>query len=951
MSGIGNGSFSLAQTGLGTSFLAGTDVGITTEGGNIAIVDPVAFASNTAFSLLSGGGDISVVGGMTLGNNSTAAFTSGGGAVSLAGGGSGIDGAGRLSVAAGTGAVTIGTDVGAATPLSSLSLSGGALTLPGSISTSGTQSYTGTAASQGSYVSSAGGIEFQGQLNLVDDLSLQAVGGLVVGASVDDASGNSTPSGRSNLTLSGGSSSAVAFNADVGATTPIGTLTARDATSVTATGSVRAANIVTTGVAGKVTFLGIETDGTAGLSENFAIDLQAGSFDLPGPFATEAGTGMRLDLGSSTGTALLGSGTGTWDNFGGTLTQAGSNGTVNLGADIVRGVDLPLLGDVTLNSTLELASENRIISAQNVNILGGFRTADGQGGVAGLTLRSTGNANRTTLRGLDGSLTGTGLYTLIRTLAIEGRSTITGPVGTVNGMDFGGDVTVGVEAPTTLQVVRRGDIIFQGNILGSGAASSLSLQTDPSQTANTEEGNFATDAEAFEADSAFPIIEFGGNIGTASNRLGSLTINEVAHTTTPALPTIISRSDVEFFLENNFTMGVGEKFTVLGNLTLNTQGGIVTLSDLTVAGDLTLNGASEIVLQNRGGDPLIGYSNPPVIRGLGEDLSGDIVLLGTLVVENGTPVRVSGGNGFNVATPTGIGVRGFNVPGVILRQFGTEPGKLTIDDFGVVAGDVPGVPDAALLPDLLLDLRADGAVVQDVTSALSGVIPRDSEKGKVTQETRLSKAQLEKLQQLNINAVDRDGIRLSAGGPRVYDDISISGSQTYNAEGEVTDLHQVSVNRMSSDAVERVLGRFDSIFYSGEGAERGYDPGRVKQQIESAVLEYFEANEEAPFDAAVIWDSLITGSPEQVEAARSLYEVRLLLEDIERLGLTKAEAESPRQRILGNLYTENVVFESNQQVGALIAVSQPILDGSPAPLPSGEQDAIDSSMQETEQQP
>jgi len=946
--GTGNAAFTFAETGSEVAFLSGADVGITTQGGGITIADAVAFAGGSAFTLLSGGGDIAVGGAVSLGSGSTLSLTSGGGDITLATDGSGIDGAGVLLIDSNTGgSVTLGAPVGATTPLTRLTVAGGVLTLPGTINTTGNQTYTGTTSAGGTYASTAGSIAFNNQLNLVGDLTLEAASGVSLAAAVDDASGQTTPSDRANLTIDGQTTSAVTFGSSVGATTPIGTLTVRDATGVTASGAVVAENIVTTGIAGNAAFGAITTDGTSGLDQDFAIDLGAESFTLPGPFVTATGTGMRVALGDSSGTATLGSGATTWDGLGGNLVQTGANGTVKLGSDLARSNGDPLGGDVTFNSKLELGSETRIISAQSVNILGGFLAADGQSGVADLTLRSAGGT--TTLRGLDGSLTGTGLGTLIKTLTIEGTSTLTGPIGTVNGMEFMDVVTIGTLAPTTLQVAGKGSIVFGGRILGSGAGSSLALQLDPTQTADTSDGALNDDGAAgLVSDKDFPVIRFGGDVGSATRRLGSLTLNGTPHTAIPAIPTIVAETgSLSFFLTGDFTMGVGEKLAMwdglspetLGALTIDTSGGAVSLSDLAIAGDLNIVGASAIVLQNRDPAALIGYrtapferfvSSPPPVGEEGDgDRGGDFVVLGTISVDGDPTVSVTGGGGFNIATPNGSGVdSSLNVPGVVVRQFGDEPGTLVSDDYGVVLGD--GL-------ELLLDLRADGPVVQNLSSALAGAIPRDPESGQVTQETRLSAAQLEKLLKLGIRAVERDGIRISEGGPRVYNDA-----------GMVTEMHQVSVNRMSSNAVDRVLDRFDGLFYRGEGAERVFDQDLPKRKIESAVLSYFEANEDASFDASVIWDYLVAGTPEQVEAARSLFEVRMLIEDIGQIGLTDAEAALPRSRILGNLNSQEV-FESVEEVAALVEVSQPIAVGTPASIPSEAQP--EPEPMETSQQP
>ncbi|MDQ7013584.1 MAG: filamentous hemagglutinin N-terminal domain-containing protein [Planctomycetota bacterium] len=948
--GTGNAAFTFAETGSEVAFLSGGDVGITTQGGGISLADAVAFAGGSAFTLLSGGGDIAVGGAVSLGSGSTATVTSGGGDVSLASDSSGIDGAGVLLIDANTGgSVTLGAPVGATTPLTRLTVAGGVLTLPGAITTTGNQTYTGTTSAGGGYASTAGSIAFNNQLNLVGDLTLEAVSGVSLAAAVDDASGQTTPSDRANLTIDGQTTSAVTFGSTVGATTPIGTLTVRNATSVTASGAIAAENVLTTGIAGNAAFGAITTDGTSGLDQGFAIDLDAGSFTLPGPFVTAAGTGMRLALGASTGTATLGSGATTWDGLGGDLVQTGANGTVKLGSDVIGSNGKPLAGDVTFNSKLELDSDSRTISAQSVNILGGFLAAAGQGGVADLTLRSAGGTNTTTLRGLGGSLTGTGFDTLIKTLTIEGTSTLTGPIGTVNGMEFMDVVTIGTDAPTTLQVAGKGSIVFGSRILGSGAGSSLALQLDPTQTADTGDGALNDDGAAgLVSDKDFPVIRFGGNVGSATRRLGSLTLNGTPHTAIPALPTIVAETgSLSFFLTGDFTMGVGEKLAMwdglspetLGALTIDTTGGVVSLSDLAIAGDLNIVGASAIVLQNRDPGTLIGYrtapferfvSSPPPVGEEGDgDRGGDFVVLGTISVDGDPAVSVTGGGGFNIATPNGSGVdSSFNEEGVVIRQFGDEPGTLVSDDYGVVLGD--GL-------ELLLDLRADGPVVQNLSSALAGAIPRDPESGQVTQETRLSASQLEKLLKLGIRAVERDGIRISEGGPRVYNDA-----------GMVTEMHQVSVNRMSSNAVDRVLDRFDSLFYRGEGAERVFDQDLPKRKIEKAVLSYFEANEDASFDASVIWDYLVAGTPEQVEAARSLFEVRMLIEDIGQIGLTDAEAALPRSRILGNLNSQEV-FESVEEVAALVEVSQPIAVGTPASIPSEAQP--EPEPMETSQQP
>lgn len=150
-----------------------------------------------------------------------------------------------------------------------------------------------------------------------------------------------------------------------------------------------------------------------------------------------------------------------------------------------------------------------------------------------------------------------------------------------NDIVLGEDVTrdrIDLASGTKLIQSNTGDVFFNGPVNGPA--------------------NLTVVAGAGSTGSDIPVIRFASNVGAAQS-LSSLTLG-MGRTDTPQVASIVAANfdddgepladqSFTFRTTGNLTMGQNEKLTALGSLLIESLSGVVTLSDLTSAGNMRVN--------------------------------------------------------------------------------------------------------------------------------------------------------------------------------------------------------------------------------------------------------------------------------------------------------------------------------------------------------------------------
>jgi filamentous hemagglutinin family protein len=312
-----------------------TYTGITTLTGNLTSTTSGAIAFSGASQLDS---DVTITTAGAAGDNVSFASTLNSRNTSRA-----------LTISAGSGNVTLGSDVGLGTgttdrQLSSISVTGGAIALQ-AVQTQGSQSFQGTTTARGALTSTgSGSITLGGSLVLGTNLVLTtASGGIFVDANVD------SDSTTRSLTLSSGGGSVKRLGGVVGAVRQLSTITINsDGSTVfagpaiktsgnqTYSGNVSLANNVTISSPAAVTFIGtIDADSLSTL-RTLAVDSSGGT-------ATTSSLTISGAVGATAPLFRL---------------QTAGPGSARLGGNITVTNGIDFFGPVKLLSSITLDSRN-----------------------------------------------------------------------------------------------------------------------------------------------------------------------------------------------------------------------------------------------------------------------------------------------------------------------------------------------------------------------------------------------------------------------------------------------------------------------------------------------------------------------------------------------------------------------------------------------------------------
>jgi filamentous hemagglutinin family protein len=466
------------------------------------------------------------------------------------------------------------------------------------------------------------------------------------------------------------------------------------------------------------------------------------------------------------------------------------------------------------------------------------------------------------------------------TATSNGLTTFAGEIGGANPLrsltTSNGTTRIGANINTTdfmlfnNAVVLTGDAVlrdsgtgisFRSTINSDAAARALTLLVNPDSNATVESPQIAR-------------ISFGSHIGV-SNALRSLHLgsNRSTNPTTATIVGGIGANDLPiagFGMTINttegFSMGQRQKFTVLGNLTINSASAL--LGDITAVGNLTVN-SPDIAIQTRpAGQTLVRQGN-------------------ALVVRNDPGVDIIASNQINFSsTPRTIGEDA-------QPAFGTPDGSsisATLNEYPHRAIGPVGM-EQVRLGTTYLDLRAAGPGTTNVAEVIAGAAPRIEVSGS-PEEAAHGRSQLEELAQLGLQTRgedDPDSLPFLA--TVVHDDSSVMyASDT-----------RISTRRLPPGAAAEVLGAYRVLFYGSSAPVRqGEQPesraAHISQVLASAWADYSQAVGKRA--DAIGFRAYVEAIPAQAEALHYLNSLRDLFNQMGYLGLTSAELRQARQEIV-----------------------------------------------------
>ena len=490
---------------------------LTVTGGTLSLADVSSSGAQSYTGTVTLNSDYSTSGGAFTVTGAT--ILSGGATISTSNGtvtlGT-LNGANALIVNAGTGDVTIGV-VGATTPLTGLTISGGAISLS-AVTTDGAQSYTGaTTLNGGAYLTDGSEFSVTGATTLGTGVTLTTTNGAVSFDAID---------GRQSLIVDAGSGDATFGN--VGATTALtdltvtgGSITLGNVTtngaqnytgSATLNGTAYTTNDATFTISGAAT-LGNDTTVT---TANGGVTL--GTVDGADVLTVNAGTG-DVTLGAiGSATALTGlSVTGATITLSNVTTDGSQNytGSTSMSAAYVTGS-----GSFTVNGAASLTTTAAITTTNGSITFNG--TLDG---ATGLTLATgtgaiafAGNVGNTAqLTSL--TITSAGDVTVQDTMRVATFVQSAGSGTTDFGADSltaGGDVSVATKSILGSITGNAVALLATDTVSGTVAATSLIVSGNSVTLSGTIGG--------FGGEAAIELLEFQGNIGPGPYTLNGLPI-------------------------------------------------------------------------------------------------------------------------------------------------------------------------------------------------------------------------------------------------------------------------------------------------------------------------------------------------------------------------------------------------------------------------------------------
>ncbi|MBL8760289.1 MAG: filamentous hemagglutinin N-terminal domain-containing protein [Phycisphaerae bacterium] len=846
------------------------------------------YTSATNFSVTLGGnltstnaGAIGVDGNTILGAPSVNIATAGASGDDIVFDGT-VNGASNLSLSAGAANVAINGVAGGTTRLQSFAAVAANTTTAG-INTGGGQSVTGNLSLGGDLSSNGGGtIVVSGDTTLTTaNTSISTAG--ASGDNITLAGVNGTTADANSLTINAGAGNATL--GAVGATTRLGALNVTGA-------AINAASLNT---AGAITLAG---------NTNVAGNLTGGSLASTGT-TTIGGNATTVGAQTYTGNTSV-----TGNVVGGAISVAGTAGF----AGNVTGSSLSVTGGAAT--------------------IGGNATTSGTQTYAG-GASVTGNVTTTTLTtgaasSFAGDVNATGAIDL------TGASTLAGNVGG-SSLNVNGASTLGNTGGSRTLTLSSG-ALFQGAVSITGATTINSgngpiffASTLNSATATPRDLTLLSTADG-DVDTSLPAgpfintgVRFGSSVGE-TNPLGVLTIGG-SRTAPPKAATIVMASsyiggsngsrvssavdaaDVLTINAGQFVMGVNEKLTAFGALTINASTS-ATLSDITTLGDLNVNAPAISVLGRSAGNVLSQFVSGGVpttaLDGGLDFVSGGKIIFG---------VAPSGTARYATANPADVDLKG-------------GAGTVTIFEGGLteslfVPKTTGGADIGTSTTELLaLDMRSEGSI-DNPASALASALPSDQSLGAPGQTVSLSESVKELLGQL--------GIFIKEGGSFSEAVDAATGMALYNDWPQTTratpddSTYRISVNRLSVQRINAVLDSYKNLF-GDDDATRNDKIGEAKAAMAESIQAYLDTIGDREPDG-IAFRAFLESNPAHESSLKTLNGIRDLYARIDDLGLSPVEARGPRRTIAKLV---NAGLPPEQFQAAVTGVPAPVAETAPA---------------------
>jgi filamentous hemagglutinin family protein len=566
---------------------------------------------------------------------------------------------------------------------------------------------------------------------------------------------------------------------------------------------------------------------------------------------------------------------------------------------------LIVAGPVTVSGNTAIALDGPSFTFQNT-----LNAANGS--TAGLMIGEyNGGGGNAEIDGAVGAIHPLGSLTIAGTSVING-----GAVTTIGEQTYTGAVTIG-GGGTTIFTSSAGGIEEDGGMsdaLGGitlAPSSALMVPNPDSLLGGAISGDFRPQS----------YLTINGSISAPNGTItlaplqptynGSIMYN--GQTVIPDAATIITTVAIPGQLITvsgaNVTMGMDQKWTSLTSLTIAADGvlgipGVAKLGDLNVAGTLTVNASTiDMLLRPAGSQLLAGV--PPQAFGLhinttgqeGVDVVADTINFSSLPV--GYP---SGAAGLAPQFASGI-VGGFNFSSAGQHYYGTSITASTL----TATGDVNGA-----VTTYYLDLKATGPATSNVANTVVPIVPPPIPQ--VTSVVVLSSAQRQILREAGINARNTsiDNLLNLFGGKAVFNDIPTSDGMII-VHPTLLDYY-VTTSRLPYQQTKDFIAMYRALFLAPAINPKTHQPEldkdgnpiyrsrRTKLHVlfRDAFNRYSKAVG-AAHTTALGFRLWLEKTPAQHEALRTLNQLRVLLSQVRRLGLTSVELRLSHSTILAEL--------------------------------------------------
>jgi filamentous hemagglutinin family protein len=857
---------------------------------------------------------------------------------------------GTVNHQGGTGAVDLAVDTSAAG-----GRAGGQISFGGTIAglrnltlTAGTGDVVlGVATLTGPFFSS--GRDFQGNgLISATGITLSHTGAVTLGDSI----GTDGLSTAGNIDITGNlvslSANASISGANVALTDTVGTTLAGQ---VTATGGFTSTGDAGFNLAGG----SIGTSG-ADVSIDHAGGLVTlgGNINAGGGAIHIAGSGVTQSAGVLSGATLALEGTGTFDlgmaNNIGTLAAdvSGPLTFINAGSLVVGDAGSPAISGIatdggaltlTVNSGT-LTIDSAIDAGAGAITLAGPTITDASSGITGgeIAINAAGTAT------LGGQITGGGNVT-ITGAAISATGGITGATASLTS---GGALTAGSITTTVGSILLSSPspIDLSGTFLSAGGFNAGAVDLS-GHTAITTAGLPGITLGAITGSSNLVLTSHGGGaivvgaIGSSGAHMGDVTFN--ASTTVqlngdifakniafmddidggtravPSAATIFRDGSLTISADGTFTMEQNQKLSVhdsllnIGDLSIITNGGDITLGDLAALGRILIDTGS-----------VAGH-----IRVLARDSARVLLPSGSLTSEpdKGTDIVSSFGGNDPIHLRGTVEVVGGSKTrhvrfGAPLIDLNAVPGQLNYLP-GSTKFIVPvNTPDGSVANEAnflfgtqVLDLVAKGTSGQPPSSLQGALIPREVQLITLERGTALTGALRDALRELGIYARDvrTDEILEYLIGRALYDDVP------YKLDPSPTD-NQVASNRLPYLPVLPTVDAYRELFFKPEVDDNGQpvmENGKPKLAPQDQVILTAFGQSWLAYKREKQDDATPTGfrgyleahekdDPKFAAALDNLNQLRDLLVMIKRLGLTDTEFDVSQRVLLAKVRPANI---------------------------------------------